>query len=81
MDNVYTLGKCSCLHDDEHPVILIKRKPSQIPMHIDMHIMHLGGVMADMDGPNNKVGYHFFLKDRFPKAEEYLQRYGWKEES
>lgn len=84
MDNVYTVadgnGMCCCLKGDPHPVILIKRKPSQIPIHIDMEIMHLGGVMCNMDGPNNKVSYHFFLQDRFPKAVAYLKKYSWKEE-
>lgn len=59
------------------PCIIIRRKPSEIPYHIDHELMCVAGC-AEMDGPHNKVSYEFLLADKFGEGEQYLQRCGWK---
>lgn len=58
-------------------MIIIRRKPSQIPYGIDSQLMHIG-TMGHMNGPDNWCGYEFFFKDGLAKGEKLLQSCGWK---
>lgn len=61
------------------PTLIIRRKPSDIPIHIDMEVTRIAG-MAHMDGPNGVCCYEF-IGDRgeakLAKAEEHMQMCGW----
>jgi len=73
MENVYELS----FADNGRPLIIIRRKPSQIPISIDMELIRLAG-HAYMDGPNSIVTYEFLLPERLEKAEKYLQMRQWQ---
>ncbi len=77
MDNIFHTGR-AMFYGEERSFILIPRKPSEIPVHIDKKMMHTG-CCCHMDGPNNKVVYEFFTEKGFEAAKTYLIRYEWKE--
>lgn len=77
MDNIYSTGK-ALFYGQLRNYILIPRKPSQIPIHIDREIMHSGAI-CHMDGPNNRVLYEIMFDDKFEKIKDYLNKCGWKE--
>lgn len=58
------------------PTIIIDRKPSEIPIHLDMMMMQLAGA-SSLDGPNNRVTYEFLLPDKIESAERYLKHSMW----
>ena len=76
MKDEYELGT----NERGNPSIIIHRKPSEIPIHIDKQLMH-SGCWASMDGPNSRCEYAWVglhgLNKRI-QAEEYLALYGWK---
>lgn len=76
MKDEYQVGSIVSRCGDKRKTITIRRKPSQIPIHIDRTIMHLGCI-GDMDGPNSRVTYELFFEKGFKEAIEYLTRYGW----
>lgn len=63
--------------DKARPVIIIRRKPSEIPGGLDLALIRLAGA-AQMNGPENYVQYEFLLPERFAEAEKYLSGCGWK---
>ncbi len=62
------------------PTIIIRRKPSEIPYHLDMALIRLA-LTADLDGPNNRVTYEFVMPERLPEAEAYLKGSMWEKKS
>lgn len=56
--------------------IVIRRKPSQIPVSIDRELLRRAGC-SDMDGPNSRVAYEFSDVILFRQAIEFLQKCGW----
>ena len=58
-------------------VIVIYRKPSDIPERIDRGLTHLAASVF-MDGPNSKVVYEFSNADSLSKAEEFLKNMNWE---
>lgn len=61
------------------PTIIINRKPSQIPGHLDLALIRLAGT-AELDGPNSVVTYEFLLPEKLPAAEKYLKGSMWEKE-
>lgn len=66
--------------DRGRDVLTIHRKPSQVPVHVDRTLSHLG-CMVSMDGPNSRMDYEFYFPDGLKKAEEYLTRCDWVRKS
>lgn len=63
--------------EDWRAGIVIRRKPSQIPPHLDREIMHMS-VMGHHDGPNNLCMYEFLQPHRLSDAEDVLRSMGWE---
>lgn len=74
--NMYQVGE----NGEGKPVILIRRKPSQIPAHIDRKLGQLAGV-SHMDGPNSMVTYEFLLPENLPEALAYLKGTMWEKDA
>lgn len=75
MQNFYEVGK-----DREGKLtILIHRKPSEIPMHVDQELMRICGT-STMDGPRSLIVYACLPEGSFDRAVEYLHLCGWKPE-
>lgn len=79
MQDVFKTGKAN-FRCGLRNYILIQRKPSQIPIHIDRELMY-SGCIGHLNGPAGYVAYEFFRQEGFDKSREYLLRYGWKEEA
>jgi hypothetical protein len=59
--------------------LLIRRKPSDIPIRLDFDLICLAG-MSEMDGPNDRVMYIFGSEMCLDKAEREMEMRGWKKE-
>lgn len=70
---VYELGTS----DRGLPLITIRRKPSEIPCHLDMQLTRLAG-HGIMNGPASICQYEFLLPERLPQAEQYLKGSMWE---
>ncbi len=72
LPDVYELGTSKY----GKPLIIIRRKPSQIPLHIERVLLPMAGT-GYMDGPNNYVHWEFLLPEKLVQGEAYLKQYGW----
>lgn len=74
--NVYQVGESG----SGKPIIVIRRKPSAIPAHLDRKLGNLAG-LCHMNGPNNMVTYEFLLPENIKEAESYLKGTMWTKDT
>ncbi len=72
MNNQY---ECSVIPNGR-PAIIIRRKSSEIPCHIDSVLFRLAGA-SYYDPSIPLIAYEFLQPNMRDKAEAYLQSYGW----